>query len=169
MYKAGETPRKMPVLKMTDSNRQNISFDQFKGKYVLVDFMYLHCSSVCGILRSRLYDYKKELSPYLDKNLIMLSVSFDPARDTPTILKETWRSLGAEPNWFFASLRGSDEQILDEMYKFGVVIIKTPDGDFNHTTMHYLIDPQGNLIKVIDPSQGKEKTLKEILNHIKYI
>jgi len=163
MYKAGDTPRKMPDFKMVDFNGQNVAFEEWKGKYILVDFMYLHCSSVCGILRSRLYDYKTELTPYLGKRLAMVSVSFDPARDTPEILKETWRSLDAEPNWTFTSLQGPAGQILDEMYDFGIVIIKTPEGDFNHTTMHYLVDPEGNLVGVIDPSQGKERVLNAII------
>ncbi|MDH4263664.1 MAG: SCO family protein [Spirochaetia bacterium] len=166
MYRAGTPPRNMPDLKMVDYDQKNIDFNRWKGKYILVDFMYLHCSSVCGILRSRLYDYQKELAPYLKKNLVMVSVSFDPQRDTTTILKETWRSLGAEPNWIFASLKGTNEEIINEMYKFGIVIIKTPEGDFNHTTMHYLINPDGKLIKVIDPSSGKDKTLHEITKWI---
>jgi len=175
MYRAGETPRAMPNFQLMDFNSNPVNLselsgnDKTRGKYILVDFMYLQCSSVCGILRSRLYDYKKELSPYLGKNLIMASISFDPQRDTPTILKETWKSLGAESNWLFASLQGNRDKIIDEMYKFGVVIIPLSNGDFNHTTMHYLIDPEGKLVEVIDPSRGKENALKSIKKYLNYI
>ncbi|MDH4199050.1 MAG: SCO family protein [Spirochaetia bacterium] len=160
--RAGPLPRPVLSIPMKDMNGKPVTFKQWEGKYLLVDFMYLHCSSICGILRSRLYDYYPQLNDLLNNKLMLVSISFDPLRDTPEILGESWQSLGSRQAWKFAQFTGRREDIFEELYKFGVVVTPNRDGDFNHTAMHYLVNPEGKLIRIIDPKAGKEKVLAQI-------
>ena len=76
MLKAGPLPRQVPDFKLVGMNNETLNLKQFKGKYVLLDIMYLQCSSVCGILRSRLGGYYKKLSKYIPHHLQLLSIIF---------------------------------------------------------------------------------------------
>lgn len=169
LWAAGELPRELPAFKLTDHNGDPVDFSQWKGKYVLLDFMYLQCSSICGILRSRLIDYYDRLSEFIPDKLVFLSVSFDPERDSVEILQEAWRSSGENPGWVFAVFtqssppaENSTSDWQTQLEEFGVVVLRNNLGDFNHTAYHYLLRPDGMLSVVIDPSEGYEKNLQEI-------
>lgn len=166
LHEAGPVPHSLPLIRMRDHNDADVDFSRWKGKFLLVDFMYLHCSSVCGILRSRLYDFYPSLEKYMDNNLMLISISFDPERDTAKVLNESLVSLGAPRNWVFASLMGDNRQITESLKYFGAVRYPRGNGDFNHTAMHFLVNPEGNLAAVIDPSQGTEKNLEDIIKII---
>ncbi|MES0488367.1 MAG: SCO family protein [Leptospirales bacterium] len=170
LWAAGDLPRELPPFKLTDHNGNHVDFSKWKGKYVLLDFMYLQCSSICGILRSRLIDYYDRLSAFIPDKLIFVSVSFDPERDNVDILHEAWRSSGESPGWVFAVFT-PDAERGTQLWKthlkdFGVIAIRNNLGDFNHTAYHYLLRTDGKLSAVIDPAEGMEKNLEEIRENL---
>lgn len=167
MAKAGPLPRPIPEIPLVDFHGKAASLSAEKGKYILVDFMYLHCSYVCGLLRSQLLEYYPELNGHLHNKLIFFSISFDPQRDTPELLNETWLSMGSPENWKFATINGSYEQISKYLKQTGIVRLKLANGDFNHTALFYLIDPNGNLIATISPAKKKKDNIETIKEYIK--
>ncbi len=167
---AGPPPRQMPDFPMRDQEGRVFRFADLRGRYLLVDFMYLQCTSVCGILRSRLMDYTEELSALIPQELILVSVSFDTERDNQYTLHDAWTGAGKKEGWIFSVLGDAKAQeesarLLQELKNFGVVAVKNKTGDFNHSAYHFLVNPKGELVRVIEPAKdqtGIKSNLKEI-------
>ena len=81
------TPAKpAPPLKLKNSLGQPVNLQQYRGKAVLVTFIYDHCPDVCPLIVSNLHTAQNELGPEA-KNLQIVAVSVDPKGDTPKTVK----------------------------------------------------------------------------------
>jgi len=60
--------------------------DDYKGKYVVLGFIYTHCPDVCPIITRNMQEIQEQLGSPDDIQFV--NVSFDPARDTPSVLKK---------------------------------------------------------------------------------
>jgi protein SCO1 len=146
-----EEQPKFPDVTLEDSDGQKYSISELEDKYVLVTFMYTSCTTVCLQLEhnmAQVYDLLP--SKYRGKEIVFLSISFDPERDTPARLdsyKDYYTSEGE--NWRMARI--SDQAELDSLLKkFGVIVIPDGNGNFAHNSAFYLVDKKGNLIDVMD-------------------
>ncbi|MGI8770304.1 MAG: SCO family protein, partial [Acidobacteriaceae bacterium] len=81
----------VPDFKLTNQNGRKISIDSFRGKALLITFIYTRCplSDYCPRMSRNFAEIDKQLAadPQLYKKTHLLSVSFDPAYDTPAVLK----------------------------------------------------------------------------------
>jgi protein SCO1/2 len=83
-YSGGEAtpPKTAPALKLRNSLGQPVDLTQYKGKAVLVTFIYTHCPDVCPLIVSHLKTAQAQLGPKA-KGLQIVAVSTDPKGDTP--------------------------------------------------------------------------------------
>ena len=140
-----------PEVTLEDSKERVYSFSEFKGKYVMLTFIYTACSEVCPQLELNLAEvYKQVPQKYIGKDIIFLSVSFDPKNDDPATL-EKYRYYFDSDGETWRMARISDEQELDGLLKeFGVTVIPDENGNFQHNSAFYLVDPNGILVEVMD-------------------
>jgi protein SCO1 len=75
-----------PPLALRDSLGHPVNLDQYRGKAVLVTFVYDHCPDVCPIIVGNLHTAQAQLGPEADK-LQIIAVSVDPRGDTPSTVK----------------------------------------------------------------------------------
>ena len=76
--------------------------------------------------------------------MFFASVTVDPERDTPEVLKRYALAHGAKPaGWAF--LTGTPAEIGDVEKKYGIFAKKNPRGDVDHTFLTSLIDHDGGL------------------------
>jgi len=76
--------------------------------------------------------------------IIFISVTVDPERDTPQVLKDYAQAFGANPSgWFFAT--GAPDVIRDVTRRYGVFASKAAGGNVDHTFLTSIVDPQGIL------------------------
>jgi protein SCO1/2 len=76
--------------------------------------------------------------------IAFVSITVDPKRDTPQVLKEYANNFGANlAGWAF--LTGDPTAIRDVTNRYGVFVETTATGDINHTFLTSLIDSQGML------------------------
>lgn len=68
-----------------DSARVNFPGD-FKGKTAIITFIYTHCPDVCTIITANTKNIQSELQD--TSNIQFVEISFDPERDTPSVLKK---------------------------------------------------------------------------------
>ena len=81
------TPAKpAPPLKLKNSLGQPVNLQHYRGKAVLVTFIYDHCPDVCPLIVSNLHTAQNELGPEA-KKLQIVAVSVDPKGDTPKTVK----------------------------------------------------------------------------------
>ena len=80
---AAASPQKpVPPLVLSDSVGQKVNVDQFRGKAILVTFIYTHCPDICPLIVGHLHTAQAQLGPEARK-LQIIAVSTDPRGDTP--------------------------------------------------------------------------------------
>jgi protein SCO1 len=76
-----------PPLQLEDSLGKPVNIDDYRGKAVLVTFLYDHCPDVCPLIVSNLRVAQNELGPQA-KDMQIIAVSVDPKGDTPKTVKK---------------------------------------------------------------------------------
>ena len=121
-----------------------LSLRDLRGKVVAVTFIYASCVDTCPLLTTKLAGVQTRLGSDFGARVFFLSVTVDPERDTPTVLKGYARAHGTNPaGWAF--LTGTPAEIRDVARRYGVYVRKSPGGDVEHTFLTSLIDRDGVL------------------------
>jgi protein SCO1/2 len=83
-YSGGEAtpPKPAPPLKLHNYRGEAVDLAQYKGKAVLLTFIYTHCPDVCPLIVSHLKTAQAELGAKA-KDMQIVAVSTDPKGDTP--------------------------------------------------------------------------------------
>ena len=140
-----------------DSKGRTYSISEFAGKYVFMTFFYSTCSTVCVQLEgnmARVFDTLP--AEQRGREIVFLSVSFDPQRDDPARLEE-YRTFFDSDGETWRMARISDPNELDSLLKeFGVIVLPDESGGFAHNSAFYLVDPDGKLVDVMDYTRPEE-------------
>lgn len=146
-------PRPLPDTVFVDQDGEPFSLSDYRGKEVLVDFIYTRCPTICGVLGN---DFKGFLERRKESGALaapaLLSISFDAENDTRESLKLYAQRFDAEaPRWRVA--RPVHRADLDALlHIFGVVVIADGLGGFVHNNAVYLVDARGRLARILGPS-----------------
>ncbi|MGC8594624.1 MAG: SCO family protein [Candidatus Kryptoniota bacterium] len=146
----------------------------YRGKIVVMSFIYTHCPDVCPLTTNNMQHLQDSLRVEKIGNVQLLSLTFDPNRDTPNILKEYADIRGIDlSNWdFLTGTRASVDTVLNEMD------IRYFPGDssylsngkliyyITHTDKVVLIDKNG---KVRKSYRGSTLVAKEVIKDIKQL
>lgn len=154
---------KFPDVTFEDSKGRNYSISEFEDKYVFITFLYTSCTTVCPQLEMNMSKvYEKVPSKFMGKDIVFLSISFDPARDDPTTLEKYRGYFNSDgETWRMARIANKTE--LDSLLKaFGVIVIPDENGMFAHNSAFYLVDKKGRLLEVLDYKRIDEAANKLI-------
>lgn len=141
--KIGDT---VPNFTLTDQNGKKRSLNEFRGKGVVVSFLYTQCPfpNKCPMIKKKLMgltEVNKKIGT--GNKLEVLAITLDPARDKPAVLKAYAQGFDKEhPNWHF--LTGSEDDIARVAGAFGV-LYWDEKGVVEHNMRTAFIDPAGNL------------------------
>jgi protein SCO1/2 len=142
---------KFPDVTFEDSNGREYSISEFEDKYVFITFLYTSCTTVCPQLEMNMSKvYEKIPSKYMGKDLVFLSISFDPSRDDPATLSKYQGYFNSDgETWRMARIANKAE--LNLLLKaFGVIVIPDGNGNFAHNSAFYVVDKKGRLFDVLD-------------------
>jgi protein SCO1 len=162
LLKPGEA---VPDTSFVDESGARRTLASFKGSTVVLTFIYTRCPmpTFCPLMDRHFATIQKAVAR--DRALIgrvhLVSVSFDPATDTPPVLKAHAKTLDADPRvWTF--LTGDRDDIDRFAARFGVSIARATDDprDITHTLRTAIVDVSGRLVKVYT---GNEWTPEQIL------
>src|SRR5216117_3351256 len=130
------------ALRAADGGR--LALVDLRGKVVAVTFIYATCTDTCPLLTAKLAALQAKLGPEFGSRVFFASVTVDPERDTPVVLRRYAQAHGANPGaWAF--LTGSPAEIRDVERRYGVYARKNPAGDVDHTFLTSLIHSDGIL------------------------
>jgi protein SCO1 len=76
-------PRPAPPLALKNYLGQPVSIDAYRGKAVLVTFLYTHCPDTCPLITSNLRVAQNLMGPAVAAKAQIIAVSVDPRGDTP--------------------------------------------------------------------------------------
>ena len=167
-YHVPQPEDQVPDFRLVNEDGQPIHLAQFRGKALLLTFIYTRCPlpDFCPRVTHNFAVLEKSLAAYpaLYAKTHLLCASFDPDGDTPARLKsygETYLGSMAPKafsHWDFAV---SNKPELHSMAQwFDVGLTKEPDGAVTHTLSTTLIGPNG---KVIHFYPGNEWTPEELM------
>lgn len=124
-----------------------------KGKYTLLSFIYSHCSDVNGCPLAAHVFYKLKASmqeqPELAEKLQLVSLSFDPERDTPEMMRlygANFKYAGQQGTWRFLTTQTETElKPILQAYQQEVqreISVNGQSADYAHLLRVFLIDPE---------------------------
>jgi len=162
----------VPDFKLRNQDGHIIHLNQFRGKDLLITFIYTRCPlpNFCPLVTRNFAKIEKQLSadPKSKGKTHLLCVSFDPEHDTPQRLKAYGEEyIGSDAkttfaNWDFAV---PDAAELKEMAKFFDVGITTEqDQTITHTLSTTLVGRNGKVIKFYP---GNEWTPDQVVGDVK--
>jgi protein SCO1/2 len=133
-----------PEFSLTSQDDRQVKLADFRGKVVAVTFIYTMCTATCPVLTPTLSFVQDRLGRDFGERIIFVSITVDPERDTPFVLKEYAQAFGANlAGWAF--LTGPPAVIRDVTHRYGVFAAKNANGEVDHTTLTSIIDPRGIL------------------------
>lgn len=135
-------------ISLTNQLGKQVSLDSIRNKVIVMDFFFTRCPSICpGMTRSmkRLQDMMTSKDPrrIIDSSLAhLISISIDPERDSPDVLKSYADRYGVDHNrWWM--LTGDKQTIynfgIHEM-KLGIIDGNGADTLFDHSSKFVLLD-----------------------------
>ena len=133
-----------PEFTLTTQDGARLSLRDLRGKVVAVTFLYASCTDTCPLLTAKLANIQTKLGADFGPKAFFVSVTVDPERDTPIVLKQYALGHGANlAGWTF--LTGKPAEIHDVERRYGIWAKKGPRGDVDHTFLTSLIDRDGVL------------------------
>jgi len=165
LLKPGEA---VPDGKFLDQDGKKLTFGAFKGSPVVMTFIYTKCPlpTFCPLMDRHFASLQHTLKtdPAL-KTVHLVTVSFDPATDTPAVLKKHAKSLDADlTRWTF--LTGDRDDVDQFASRFGVSVSRALNDarDITHNLRTVIIGADGTLKKVYT---GNEWSPEQVLTDLK--
>jgi protein SCO1/2 len=140
-------PRDPGEFSLLDQNSAQFTAARLKGAPTLVYFGYTHCPDVCPVTLLQLAQVVKT---GVVRNLRVIFISVDPARDTPTQLAQYVHAFDPD----FIGLTGSAAMLQTVAQRFGVAYqrVDLPGGDYSmdHSSTIFLMDARGRNVAVFN-------------------
>jgi protein SCO1/2 len=156
----------VPDFTLVSQNRETVSFSQFSGKVVAITFIYTSCPlpNFCFRMSNNFGALQKRFAEELGKDVVLLSVTFDPVHDQPEVLAEyasTWKSDTA--GWFFLTGPVADIQRVCNLFGMN---FSQDEGLMTHSLHTAVIDRQGKLAANLE---GNEYTAEQLGDLVKEV
>ena len=153
--------------RLVDQTGKTRTDADFRGRFMLIYFGYSFCPDVCPTTLSVM---AQALDALKDKRVVPVFITIDPERDTPKVLADYMKAFGAD----FVGLTGSAAAIKDVEKTYRVYAVKKPIDPNNpkrgygmdHSSVLYLMGPDGKLISFYDEAISPENLAKELKSKI---
>jgi protein SCO1/2 len=163
MLGIGET---VPDFRLTDQKGQPVALSDLRGKVVAINFIYTSCPlpNFCLRIANNFGVLQKRFKPQLGRDLVLLTVTFDPVHDTPEVLARYANQWDADPaTWHF--LTGPAPDVQRVCHLFGVDFF-ADDGLMNHSLRTAIIDRRGELVASIEGNRFTSNQLADLTKAI---
>jgi protein SCO1/2 len=143
-----EPPTSAPEIALRDSTGRLVRLSQFRGKAVLLTFIYDHCPDTCPLIVAKLHQALVELGPHASE-VQVVAVSVDPRGDTPTTVKAFLAE--HEMTGRMEYLIGSFSQLARVWKAYDIAAQGSPGSrEVSHTALVYRITGKGVRLALYD-------------------
>jgi|GEM_PF-132054 len=136
----------LPDFKLTERSGKTVTLADLKGKVWVADFIFTYCGGPCPIMTRRMRDLHRSLEKKKLADVLTVSISVDPQRDTPQVLTEYATMYKVEDyDWLF--LTGTKQDIYDLSVKGFKLAVEPEQGtdQLIHSTRFVLVDQQAQI------------------------
>lgn len=156
----------VPDFTLIDTARHPVTLSQFAGQVIAVNFIYTSCAlpNFCYRITNNFGVLQRRFKERLGRDLVLITVTFDPQRDQPDVLARYARTWKADPaTWHFLTGPVPDVHRVTDM--FGMDFF--PDeGLMNHSLHTAVIDRQRKLVANIEGNQYSAEQLGDLVESV---
>lgn len=116
------------VLVDQDGHEHRFYSDLLAGKTVVINAFFTSCTGVCPVLSGKMAALQTKLGDRLESEVRLISISVDPATDTPDKLHDYAERFGAREGWYL--LGGTKENVDWALYRVGQYV-ESPEAHTN--------------------------------------
>lgn len=146
----------VPAASLVDENERTVNLDSMKGSVTVYDFIFTRCTGVCPVMSMNMRKLTEEIPD--DAPVRFVSISVDPAHDTPEALRAYAKRFRDDDRWMF--LTGERQAILDVSVK-GFKLAAgdpVPGGEaLLHSSKFALADKSGVIRAYFDGADGESR------------
>lgn len=133
-----------PEFTLTNQDGKRLALKELRGKVLALTFIFASCADTCPLLTAKMVGIQNRLASDFGPKVFFVSITVDPERDTPKVLKRYAEAYKANPaGWAF--LTGTKAEIHDVAKRYGIYYKKSQRGDVDHTFLTSLVDQNGTL------------------------
>lgn len=160
----------VPDFTFVNQDGRRIHFRRYRGKVVLLTFVYTRCPfpNYCPLMTRNFADINNQLTANatLDARTHLLTLSFDPAHDTPAVLKAYGERFAGKNDpgtrhWEFASIPSGELKQVSSFFGFA---FEEQGGQIVHSLSTALVGPDQKLVHWYS---GNRWSPAEVLKDIK--
>ena len=158
-----DPPKAVPNFSLVDQTGKTVTRADLKGKVWVADFFFTRCPAQCPMMTKRMGRLQTALP---EGDAMLVSITVDPDRDTPTVLAEYAETYGAkEGRWLFLT---GDKQTIRRFANEGF-FLPVGDDPNDHSLRLVLVDRQGRIRGYFDSMSDQaldqlQRQMKELLN-----
>jgi protein SCO1/2 len=152
----------VPDFRLTNQKSRPVALSDLRGKVVAINFIYTSCPlpNFCLRIANNFGVLQKRFRAQLGRDLVLLTVTFDPVHDTPEVLARYASQWEADPaTWHF--LTGPTHDVQRVCRLFGVDSF-ADDGLMNHSLHTAIIDRQGRIVANIEGNRFTSDQLVDL-------
>jgi protein SCO1 len=153
----------IPDVILLDQNANDVHFytDLVKDMVVVISFFYTTCTLVCPAQGDNISKLQAMLGDRLGKDVFLISISFDPVKDTPAQIREYASRLGAKPGWTFVT---GEKEVMNKFLKDFIGAV--PSAGMHSSTMLIGNDKSGvwKLVDGMKPPADLIQVIQKVTN-----
>lgn len=164
----------IPDFELTNQDGKKISMRDFRGKALAITFIYAQCPlpDYCIKMSTIFSDAANRIMADGEavKNYRLLSISFDPARDTPEKLRSYglgYLGKGAKPDftvWQLAVAPDKEVKAIADFFGLRYEVDENDKTQINHSLRTAVISPEGKVTKIFP---GNEWTVNDLIREMR--
>jgi len=158
--------QKVPDFALTDQRKQSVRLSDFAGKVIALNFVYTRCAlpDYCFRLSNNFGALQKRYKDRMGRDLVLLTVTFDPVHDNPEALSEYAKTWKADPeNWHFLTGSPADVQHVCDLFR---VNYAPDEGLFVHSLHTAIIDGDRKLVTNIEGNGFTSQQLGDLVGAV---
>jgi protein SCO1/2 len=157
----------VPDFTLTERSGQQFGLDDLRGQIWVADFIFTNCAGTCPIMTTAMTEIQQTaLAEKLD-DVKLVSITVDPERDTPEVLKRFAGGYGAlKDRWYFLT---GDGAAIQQLAQKGFLLSAATSGGSEeepiiHSNRFVLVDRQGRIRGYYDGTdeEGVAQLLKDL-------
>lgn len=156
-------PRALPAVTLQDETGAHWSLEQLRGQWLVVDFMYTRCTTVCALMGTKFAQLQQDLAaPLAAGQVRLLSISFDPAYDGPAQLQGYLRRFGQRTDRWQAARPTATGDLRALQKTFGITVVADGLGGYTHNDGFGIVNPQGELVDIAGVDASAESVAARV-------
>jgi protein SCO1/2 len=130
-----------------DGKKLKFYSDALKGKTVVLNVTYTNCTEACPLITQQMLQVREDLGQAFGKQVFFVTITSDPARDTPQALKAFAQKQKADmPGWSFLTGRKTDVDLI--LKRLGAYSENAEE----HATVLYIMDVDAKRMRRMLPN-----------------